>query len=167
MEMAKSHKGTKFYNYVSTTFPKMLLSHLLKLLKVPEQEPFFEDLVYEYGYIHSDTYSFEQHHNKVHVYDPADTYYDLNWINGEALEPFDHLSPYERRLLKLYYEEKSFFKKDFSDRKMYETRILRLRCSDSDLADFFSCSRKTINEKRNLAISTVHEIALENRMIKG
>lgn len=167
MEMAKEHRGTKFYNYISTTFPKKVMKMMYKMLSKFEEEPFDEELSWEYGYVWNDTYSFEKRVVKYPIISREPSMYDINWVNGDCEVMFDHLTPYERRILKLYYEEKTFFPQDFKDKSMYAERKQHYRCSDTDIADDLGVSRKTVNKKRNEIVATIEEIALEQRMVRG
>lgn len=167
MDMANAHRGTKFYNYISTTFPKILLNHLFKMVHDIKEEPFVEELVAEYGYVHEDEYQMDKPPLKYRVNSFEHTVYDINWINGECEEIFDHLTPLERRILKLYYEEKTFFPEDFADKAVYEERRQRHKCSDTDIADKLGCSRKTVNQKRNLIVASIYERALENQLVRS
>lgn len=169
IEMADRHKGKKFYNYISTTFPKQLLSHLSRSLDRFKLVPFDEEwLILRYDYYHEDEYRLDAPPLKYYVNSNEYTLYDVNWINGDCGEIFAVLTPHERRILKWYYEYKTFFGDDVSAeiRDVYEERKRRSKHTDSDIADMLGCSRKTINEKRRYIISVLEDILREKRLIK-
>lgn len=169
IQMAKRHKGKKFYNYISTTFPKQLFSHLIRSLDRFDFVPLDEEwLIVKYNYYHEDEYRLEGPPLKYYVNSNEYTMYDVNWLNGDCGEIFDCLTPHERKILKWYYEYKTFFDEDFMPeaRDIFEERRYRLKRTDSDIAEILGCSRKTVNEKRRHIISVLEEILREKRLIK-
>ncbi|WP_422661685.1 hypothetical protein ACK8P5_26545 (plasmid) [Paenibacillus sp. EC2-1] len=96
-----------------------------------------------------------------------DTMFDENWVNGlDCGEVFSHLTTYERRIIKWYYEQKALSRDDLSPED-YNHLKATLRMTETDIASRLGCSRKTVNVKRNEAKEKVREIAQRLRLIKG
>jgi len=166
MEMAQNHTGEKFYNYISTTFPKILLNELVKTISDIKEELFDEEEAAEYGYLHIDEYEVDKPRLKYTFNPLEDSVYDINWINGDCEEIFSGLTPQQRTMLKMYYEADTVFPKDFEDQSEYKEFRRKHRCTDTDIAIHYGCSRKTINIARLLIVDELHDLASDRRILK-
>lgn len=166
MDMARNHRGEKFYNYISTTFPKILLNELVKTISDIKEELFDEEEAAEYGYVNIDEYNLDKPAVKYSFNALETSAYDINWINGDCEEIFSGFSPRQRKMLKMYYEADTVFPSDFEDRKVYQEFRREHRCTDTDMADAFGCSRKTINIARLAIVDELRSIALEQGIIR-
>jgi DNA-binding XRE family transcriptional regulator len=177
LEMAKGHDGSNFRTYVSSYFPLNLAKRLILMMK--KQQEYDESTIQLTDNIVEasceDEYNLDEDKPVYYIRATEPTLFDENWINGYTCgEPFADLTPYERRILKLYYEWKTIGLRDKANgnrreipNDLYESLKARLKKTEEDIAELLGCSRKTINTKRNEIKQKVEELALDLRLIKG
>lgn len=180
-QLMKRHRGNSFPTYVTQSLPPQLSDLVKRLLKEKDYEnkkrvSFQEDMV-EGAY--EDTYDFEKDEPPFYIQPSDITMYDENWINGYGCgDIFGELTSYERRLLKWYYEDKTFglietkdteYHKNYREMNVddYKQRRKNIQQNETDIAIRLGCSRKTVNIKRNEIKSVIEEIAREQHLIKG
>lgn len=168
LELARKHDGSaQFGFFIGTFFPLRLQSLVIRLIEADTSRtevPYDEEdpEVAHYDDIDLDAIDQPNHH----IHSTSRTDYDENWVNGYTCsDMLKELTTYERRLLKLYYEWKTFDKRSLP-RDIYIERRNEMKCNESDLAEIFGCSRKTINFKRNEVKKLLEDIVLDLHLIE-
>lgn len=169
LEMCQKHNWkAPFQAYIQQFFPKKLARALWNWEVDPAIVSFVRfdesntDMVYE-----EDFDSGLEDKPPAFIRSHEHTMYDENWVNGFGCgDIFSELTVYERRIMKLYYEQNTFFKQEMH-RDDYADRRERLKMTDDDIADRLGFSRKTISQKRNGAKEKIREVAVGLSLIQG
>lgn len=167
LTMAKDHNGeAPFSIYQSSYFPLKLHTLVRKWADEDTEKyeiPYDEDMPEAAVY---DEYDTDDSESPFYIQTMTPTDYDENWVNGSTAEGiFGDLTPYERRLLKWYYEWRTLDANHLPP-DIFKDRKTRLKKTESEIADLLGCSRKTINIKRNDVKRELKWIAEDLHLIK-
>jgi hypothetical protein len=177
LELAMRHQKPGFKKYVEIAFP----TTLYKRVREWELDPYFDNRIrfdeshYEIP-DHRDLFDLIEWNPLPYRFKlPEDTMYPTPWINGECKEPFDILTPLERKILKWSYEKDTFgfFLEVEQGRPIreiptdvYKEKYTQLKRTDTDIAHYLGCSRKTVNQIKREAIARLREYMIEHRLLK-
>lgn len=152
LHLASHHNGSaSFASFISYYFPLRLNTKVTKWIKEMNSK-IQHEIEYNEESIevsHYDTYNINEENDFYYIEPMHDTDFDENWVNGHTCgELFKHLTTYERRLVKWYYEGRTF---DLTNLPLdiVQDRKRRLKRTEQEIAELLGCSRKTVNFKRN------------------
>lgn len=149
--MAKRHHKPGFKSYIKNFFHLNLYKRLRKWNNDPyfdKRIPFDEEQIEVEEPDLFDSIEWDKPEIPYFIQTHEQTYYDENWINGYGCgEIFEKFTPFERRVLKLYYEWRTL-KKEGLIKEDYDRRYRETRRYERDVAERLGYSRKTINVKR-------------------
>lgn len=172
LTMASNHdRSGLFGGFVSDYYSLRVLTLVVGIIK-DEQEKREYEVMYDDEHLdiaHYDDIDYESLDGVgYHIHTTTPTDYDENWINGSTGDNvFSGLSPYERRLVKWYYEWRTFDKRLRTlPLDIHKERRTRLKNTEDDIADLLGCSRKTVNVKRNDIKSRIEKVALGLHLIR-
>lgn len=168
LELARKHDGSALFGYfIGTYFPLRLQTIIIRLIEddtSSSEIPYDEEDPDVAHYDEIDLDAIDQ--PRYLIRSTTRTDYDENWVNGFTCgSMFEELTVHERRILKLYYEWKTFDKRSLP-KDIYSERRNEMKRNELDLAEMLGCSRKTVNFKRNEIKDMLHEMALDLHLIK-
>lgn len=155
LTMASNHnRSGLFGGFVNDYFALRVFSLVVEFIKNGQQQAEFE-VMYDDELIdiaHYDDIDYDALDGEVyHIHTTTPTEFDENWVNGYTCgKVFSDLSTYERRLIKWYYEWRTYDKRvQLLPKDIHKERRSRMKNTEDDIADLLGCSRKTVNVKRN------------------
>lgn len=169
LNLASNHNGSaSFASYVSYYFPLRLNTKVTRWIKdndsiVRHEIPYDEEMIEA---AHYDETDFDEENDFYYIEPMDSTDFDENWVNGNTCgDLFQGLTTYERRLIKWYYEWRTF---DYTTLPPDLAREMkqRFKHTEQEIADLLGCSRKTVNLKRNDVKRRIQELAEDIHVIK-
>lgn len=164
LDMAAKHNfKAPFVIYMARFFPRKFYKVVRGLIRTDDSH----NIYYDEEDVNLSYYDeYEEDKPRYFIQSTTSTEYDENWVNGYGCgEVFRDLTIYERRILKWYYEWKTFAKQDIDDDLALACRK-RFKRTEEDIAGILGCSRKTINLKRNDVKRRVEALARELHLIQ-
>lgn len=172
LTMAKNHdRSGLFGGFVSDYFTLRVFTMVVGIIKKNRLRTEFEVM---YDEEHIDVACYDDidddalDANVYYIHTTMPTDFDENWVNGQTCgQVFKNLSTYERRLIKWYYEWRTFERRTRTlPMDVHMERRNRLKHTEEDIANLLGCSRKTVNVKRNEVKRKLEEEASSLHLIR-